>query len=530
MFRLNNMELLLINIITLFLSYYNFPNLTTFFLVISHRIKKKMEKTTLKNQLLKGTLILTIAGLITRILGFLYRIFLVKGLGETNLGIYQLIFPLYSICFTLYAAGIQTAVSQLVANKPKDMHARIIKSGFILSLSISFPLSLFVHFFSSTLAWNFLGSSQTAPLLRLLSIIFPLCGLTAIINGYFYGIKNAKVPAITQILEQVSRVISVFVISYLFLDGKLSTSLAVLGLLIGELISNIYNMYHLQRQIPLKKIKKSKSLLSRLLPITLPLSGNKLIVALLGSMESILIPQMLCKYGYSYEDSLALFGILTGIVLPFILFPGTITNSLSVLLLPEISHASGNHEHEKIKHTTSSTLRYSILLGVLASSLFFNFGQDLGSLIFHSENGGKLLSALSFLCPFLYVGTTLNSIINGLGKTNITFLFSILSVLMRITFLLFVTPIYGIYGYLFGFMISEIFHCILSAAFIIRKIHISIPIMSEFVWPLIFCNSLLYLTKMAGNLIHIPYAFLLPALFIILFYFRKSNLLTYHLK
>lgn len=484
----------------------------------------------MKNQLLKGTLILTVAGLITRVLGFLYRIFLVQGLGETNLGIYQLIFPLYSICFTLYAAGIQTAVSQLIANKPKEMHTRIVKSGCILSLCVSIPLSFFVHSFASPIAWNFLGSSQTAPLLKLLSYIFPLCGLTAIINGYFYGIKNAKIPAITQILEQISRVISVFLISYLFLAGKLSTSLAVIGLMIGEFVSNIYNLYHLHHQMSLGKIRKSKLVLGRLLPITLPLSGNKLIVALLSSMESILIPQMLCKYGYSYEDSLALFGILNGIVLPFIFFPGTITNSLSVLLLPEISHASGNDEQEKIKRTTSSTLRYSILLGVLSSSLFFNFGQDFGSLIFQSENAGKLLAALSFLCPFLYVGTTLNSIINGLGKTNITFLFSILSVLMRITFLLFVTPIYGIYGYLFGLMISEIFHCILSAVYIIRKIHIKIPIMNEFVWPLVFCNSVLYLAKIAGNLVHISYAFVLPACFIILFYLHKTKLLTYQLK
>ena len=64
----------------------------------------------LKNQLLKGTIILTGAGIITRVIGFVYRIFLAGTLGETNLGIYQLIFPVYSICFTLYASGIQTAV------------------------------------------------------------------------------------------------------------------------------------------------------------------------------------------------------------------------------------------------------------------------------------------------------------------------------------------------------------------------------------------------------------------------------------
>lgn len=73
----------------------------------------------MKDQLLKGTMILTIAGFATRVIGFCYRIFLAGELGEVNLGIYQLIFPVYSICFTIYAAGIQTAVSQLISHQPQ---------------------------------------------------------------------------------------------------------------------------------------------------------------------------------------------------------------------------------------------------------------------------------------------------------------------------------------------------------------------------------------------------------------------------
>ena len=71
----------------------------------------------MKNQLLKGTLILSGAGILTRILGFIYRIFLSGTLGEVNLGIYQLIFPVYSLCFTLYGAGIQTAISQMISHE-----------------------------------------------------------------------------------------------------------------------------------------------------------------------------------------------------------------------------------------------------------------------------------------------------------------------------------------------------------------------------------------------------------------------------
>ena len=76
--------------------------------------------TTMAHRLLKGTLLLTITGFITRVLGFFYRIYLADLLGAHYLGIYQLIFPVYAICFTIYGAGIQTALSQVIASRKND--------------------------------------------------------------------------------------------------------------------------------------------------------------------------------------------------------------------------------------------------------------------------------------------------------------------------------------------------------------------------------------------------------------------------
>lgn len=69
----------------------------------------------LKSRIIQGTLLLTVAGFITRILGFFYRIFLADKLGAAVLGSYQLIFPIFAICSSIYGAGVQTAVSQLIA-------------------------------------------------------------------------------------------------------------------------------------------------------------------------------------------------------------------------------------------------------------------------------------------------------------------------------------------------------------------------------------------------------------------------------
>lgn len=450
---------------------------------------------TVKEKILKGTLFLTIAGILTRIIGFLYRIFLANTLGETELGIYQLVFPVYSICFTLYASGLQTAVSQLVSNPNYKYSKKVIQTGILLSLSVALSLSVLVFTCSDYISVHFLFTESTSDLLKILALIFPFCGVTSMINGYFYGLREAKVPAVTQMIEQMFRVAFVFLV-FVSHICEFSSKVAVAGLIVGEISSNLYNLISLKKSnvkelgaLNISKAKIAKSICRQ----AIPLSGTKLVISLLASLESVLIPIMLAKYGLSHDSSLALYGVITGIVLPFILFPGTITNSLSVLLLPEISKADNEHNQEKIRHTTKVTIKYSLLLGCMATAVFLNYGNTIGIWFFHSENAGKLLTLLAVMCPFLYVSTTLSSIINGLSKTHITFRNTVCGLLVRIVFLVVLTPRYGIYGYLFGLLLSQIIISILDSVYLIRHGYTEIELMKWLIFPCAVLSLSIYL-------------------------------------
>lgn len=449
----------------------------------------------MKEKILKGTIFLTIAGILTRIIGFLYRIFLANTLGETELGIYQLVFPVYSICFTMYASGLQTAVSQLVSNPHYKYSKKVIKTGIILSLCVALSLSVIVFTCSDYISVHILFTEKTSDLLKILALIFPFCGVTSMINGYFYGLREAKVPAVTQMIEQLFRVAFVFLIFASHIC-EFSSKVAVAGLIAGEISSNLYNLVSLKKSkgkelgkldIPQTQIAKS------ILKQAIPLSGTKLVISLLSSLESVLIPIMLVNYGLSQDSSLALYGVITGIVLPFILFPGTITNSLSVLLLPEISKADNEHNYAKIRHTTKVTIKYSLLLGCIATAVFLNYGKTIGSCFFHSENAGKLLTLLAVMCPFLYVSTTLSSIINGLSKTHITFRNTVCGLLVRILFLVVMTPRYGIYGYLLGMLLSQIIISILDSIYLIRHGYTEIELMKWLVFPCCILSLCIYI-------------------------------------
>ncbi len=211
----------------------------------------------MKNKMLKGTIILTVAGVITRVIGFLYRIFLANLLGDTKLGIYQMIFPIYGICFTLYASGLQTAVSQLVADPHLKNSKRVLKCGIFCSLCCSITLFVLLFTFFRLDKYSFAVCKRNGTIVKILSVIFPFCGITSIINGYFYGKRHAKVPSITQIIEQFCRVGFVVAVFFCF-QKSISCEIAVLGLIVGEMASNIYNMWNIRKRIFWEK-ENSKS-------------------------------------------------------------------------------------------------------------------------------------------------------------------------------------------------------------------------------------------------------------------------------
>ncbi|MFV0343353.1 MAG: oligosaccharide flippase family protein [Anaerocolumna sp.] len=464
-----------------------------------------------KSNLIKGTAILTLAGILTRFIGFFYRIFLSNAMGPELLGIYQLIFPVYGICFTIFASGIQTAISTLVANEiGKKQYQNIIKIlhiGILMSASLSLVLAYFTYQYSDLIATKFLGEALASSSIRILAISFPFCGITSCINGYYYGLKKAGIPATTQLLEQIVRVLVVYFVATFAGGGdvKVTCDLAVIGLVFGEIASQIYNiasMYITPTSRAMYKLSSnqdsstsSKSLFKQLFKMTVPLTANRLFISILHSIEAILIPGMLKKSGLSSSDALSVYGILTGMSIPFIMFPSAITNSLSVLLLPTISEAKSSNNRELISKTTAVTIKYSLLIGILSAGIFITFGNELGSLVYHNELAGKFLTTIAWLCPFLYITTTLSSIINGLGLAHLTFASSVIGLTMRIIIILILVPMQGINGYLNSFLISQLIMTFFEGLIVASKTKLTFDAINMILKPIAIIAFTCFMAK-----------------------------------
>lgn len=414
-----------------------------------------------------GTVILTLSNFLSRLIGFYNRIFLAGLIGAHQLGIYQLIFPVYLLLFSICFQGFQIALSKIIAEKKAEGKLNETKS--VLRITITFTLSLcfivsfFVFLYADRICDIFLHEMACVPCLQLAIIVLPFVGVKNCIHGYFLGIGNSGVPALSLCLEQIVRVSSIFLLS-VFLMEKMPVAafLAVCGMAIGEVISFLFTLiFYLLHQhsfVPAHLNHSSKhSIFMELLSLGVPLTLNSLSVTLLQSVQSILIPMMLYRFYGNHYRSVEIYGILNGMTLPFIMFPSTITNALSLMLLPKISAAKASSDLAYLRRCAFLPFIFCMILGIGAFGGFFIFGPWIGSFFFHNQLCGQYLRCLSFVCPFLYCSSILSTILNGLGKTKDTLLHNSVSLVIQICFILFVIPLYGVYGYFGGLFFSALF-------------------------------------------------------------------------
>ena len=285
------------------------------------------------------------------------------------------------------------------------------------------------------------------------------------IGSYYFARKKAFVPAATQLTEQAVRIGAAYVLYLIFLreNRPVTALIAAGGSLAGEIAATLASLLavsfyfgnHTFSREEARSLKTS-ALLEELFELSFPVSLNRILLTLLGSIEVVLIPQMLLRSGLTASDSLKTYGVFTGMALPLILFPSTLTASASVMLMPSVAELDALGDQKQILKVTDQTFLVCMVLGLLCGSGFFLFGPFFGQLLFHSKTAGIYIRYMSFVCPFLYTNTMLASILHGLGRPGRCLVHSVCGILIRIFFVVFMIPRIGLRGYFYGIFLGEL--------------------------------------------------------------------------
>lgn len=426
-----------------------------------------------KNTIIKGTLILTIAGIATKLLGFYNRIFLTRLIGVKELGVYQLIFPLYLLAFSISCQGIATTLTKQVSfhmgrKCPNDAR-RVFRYSLLISLTLSIIICILMRQAAYPLSLYILKNTDCAPLMRIITIAVPFISVKACINSFFVGIDKPAYQGISHFVEQIFRIGVGYLLAAMWSADRINAVLAVTAVVSGEIAATLlavvfYRIYVKKNHNG--KIARSdsamkesafstpSSILKRLFRDAVPITVNNVMLTLFSSFEAILMPAMLYYYYADSDTAMEMYGIVTGIVIPFLLFPSTITTSLSTMLLPAVSYASAKKDTRAIKSALANSVMFCLLLGACAWLGFILFGGFACEFAFGNKYAGTLLRKMSFLCPLIYLSGNLSAIMNGIDKAFQNLIFNIISIIIRILFSVTLVPTYGLSAYVCGMAVS----------------------------------------------------------------------------
>ena len=448
-----------------------------------------------KQNFIQGTMILVVAGLITRALGTIYRIVLSRYIGAEAIGLYQMAFPTLIMLITIVTAGLPIAVSKLVAeaeaNKDEVKVKKILWFALFLVSLIAIMIS-FVFYFTIPLISRYLLTDERVALsLYAIVPIIPIISISSVLRGYFQGRQNMLPSALSTIIETIFRMISGIAFSLFLLPygAEYASAGAMVGMVIGEIAGNLVLIiqYHFNRSKEFKKYKlgfssyfSEKSLGKQISRIAVPVTTSQIIGSIAYFIEPGVVAHSLALAGISTAIATAQYGQLAGMALLVTFFPTVITYSLSVSLVPAVSEAAARKDSYLIYKRLHQALKFAFIIGFPAAALIFILSDSIGILLFDNTQVGHLIKILAPFAIFLYIQRPLAATLQGLDHAKESMKNSIIGAIAKTVAIVFLAsrPTLGIDGVAIAINLGMTLVTVLHFNSIVRIIGYSLQLKS----------------------------------------------------
>lgn len=389
------------------------------------------------NSFLKGTLILTVGGIVVKVIGFLNWIILSRVLGGEGIGLYQMAFPVYLLALSISSAGIPIAISIITAEKLALHDFKGAKRVFHISLTVltitGLFFSLLLYFGAELLIkYQFIHDARAYyALLALAPAVFFVTILSSF-RGYLQGCQIMTPTAISQIVEQLVRVITMLIFASMLLPRGLDYAAggaslgAAPGALAGLLVLIYYycklnkNFKHkIQEGQDSKPQESGASIIKRIAKLALPVSLTSIMLPIVANLDLFIVPARLEVAGYTVEQATELFGYLTGMAVPLLNLSTILTAALATSLVPAISESFSLKNAKRIYEQTASAMRISNLVTIPGFIALWILAEPISRMVYNAPQASHSISILSIGIFLLGIHQVTTGVLQGMGHTSI---------------------------------------------------------------------------------------------------------------
>jgi stage V sporulation protein B len=408
------------------------------------------------NPILKGTILLTGAGLIVKILGAAYRIPLARLIGAEGMGLYQMAYPVYLIFLSLSTAGLPIAISKMVAEQTTRKNIpgmkQIFKAAFVLLATLGIAGSLAMLGASTWLANRIVADSRAIFSMWALAPAIFFMSLMSVFRGYFQGQQQMGPSALSQVVEQIVRVAVSLILASLLLKSGIehASAGAAFGATAGGAAGLLFLILtNLQRRTSLSESSSNNfpqeklwTVIKKLLRFTLPIAAAVIIMPLLQALDSIIVPSKLQSIGYSVKAATSMLGIL-GNAWAVLYLPTIVTGAISTNMVPAIAAYGTSGVKPELQAKIQQGIRLATIYLIPVAVILYLHGTT----VYHIIYGIKVIEILSWLAPavfFLGIEQVTAGVLQGLNKPHLPLVNFIVGALVKIMVTLIATGMPGL--------------------------------------------------------------------------------------
>lgn len=385
-----------------------------------------------KGNFLKGALVLSIAGAISKILGAVYRIPLARLLGGEGMGLYQMAYPIYTTILALATAGVPVAISVLVSRKETQGYngdsKRIFRVSLIMLFVFGIILTLLIMQIAHFLAGSLLDEPRAYyPILAVAPAIF-FAGLMSVFRGYFQGQQWMMPTAVSQVIEQLFRVTAVLILAFLLFPRGIeyaaagATFGAVVGGIVGLIVLIIfYWSYRKKNKAETVRYGPTSSmdLAKEIIRLAIPVSFGAVVLPLVQMLDAIIVPGCLKSIGYTTSQATALYGQLSGMAAVLISLPTIFTISISTSLVPAVSEALAQKDYQGLNSRLNYGLRAAMIISLPCAAGLYVLAAQICDLLYAAPEAGVPLEVLAFSTIALAAFQLSSAGLQGIGRPEI---------------------------------------------------------------------------------------------------------------
>ncbi len=432
-------------------------------------------------KVVRGAVALGLGALMAKILGAIYRIPLTNYLGSYGLGLYQMVFPVYTLLLDFSGAGVPSAISKLIASERAEVreqkaHEFLGSSIRLLSLLGGVAMLLMV-FLSKPLSLAqgdgnaYLGYIFLSPAVILFAFI-------SCYRGYFQGLMDMKPTAVSQVLEQVVKLfLGLFFVRLLMMNKRFAVAGATFAITISEVVALLY-LYSLYR-----KRKKANGIvynfnafehklrLKRIMKTTLPITLIGVMLPLSHVIDSFIVVNILSAYR---SDATSLYGLISGVAHTVVSLPVAICYGVASVAIPAVSSSLTHNEKQK---NATKTLGLTFVVAVLGAVACYIFAPLLIRVLFSKLSSSEkstslnLIRLLSVTVVLLSIVQTSNAVLIGMGKLYFPVISLAMGVLLKtiLNLILLKIPALNVYGSAIATIACYFFVCLVNLLLIFTK-------------------------------------------------------------